>query len=305
LRKNTNYSNLIFNAASQLERFLEMGSDSHSSSENAGGNPPEYLEHSIWPFLIAMAVGAAMVGLFLLVKGVIYPAALLLMLSFGAVLGGFLYSDTRHWRSEISKSLGKTPAGGVLGPFPVDISLTVQLIILTEILLFGGAFAMYFAIRVQFPYWPPAGAPVLDDTIAKIQTLVLISSSVLVEWALWQLKRGHQKQFRIGLVGTTLLASLFPILQFGFEWPHLILDKVLTPASGFFGATFFLLTGIHGAHVVAGVIAYLYTDSRAFMGQYSPKNYGFAEATSTYWHFVHIIWLLLFALLWQGSRMIG
>ena len=280
-----------------------MSSDSHPPSDEAEN--PEYLEHSIWPFLIAMAVGAAMTGLFLLVKGVVYPAALLLMLSFGAVLAGFLYSDTRHWRTEISRSIAKAQAGGVLGPFPVDISLTVQLIILTEVLLFGGAFAMYFAIRLQFPSWPPAGAPILDDTIAKVQTLVLISSSILVEWAIWQLKRGHQKAFRLGLIGTTILASLFPILQFGFEWPHLILNKILTPSSGFFGATFYLLTGIHGAHVVAGVIAYLYTDSRAFMGQYSPKNYGFAEATSTYWHFVHIIWLLLFALLWQGSRILG
>jgi len=303
--ENANYRNLIFAAAAHLERFREMGSASHPSSDELEESSPEYLEHSIWPFLIAMAVGAAMVGLFLLVKGVVYPAAFLLMLSFAAVLGGFLYSDTRHWRSAVSQTLGKAQAGGVIGPFPVDINLTIQLIILTEILLFGGAFAMYFAIRVQFPYWPPAGAPILDDTIAKAQTLILISSSILVEWAIWQLKKGHQHRFRVGLVGTTILASLFPILQFGFEWPHLILDKILTPSSGFFGATFFLLTGIHGAHVVAGVIAYLYTDSRAFMGQYSPKNYGFAEATSTYWHFVHIIWLLLFALLWQGSRIIG
>jgi len=280
-----------------------LGSDSHISHGHEE-NPPEYLEHSIWPFVIAMAIGVAMVGLFLLFKGFLLPAGLLLMFTFAAVLGGFLYSDTRNWRSNVAKSLGKVPAGGVLGPFPVDISLTVQLIILTEILLFGGAFAMYFAIRLQFPSWPPAGAPILDDSIARIQTLVLISSSVLVEWAIWQLKRGHQGAFRAGLIGTTILASLFPILQFGFEWPHLILGGILTPSSGFFGATFFFLTGIHGAHVVAGVIAYIYTDTRAFMGQYTPKNYGFAEASSTYWHFVHIIWLLLFALLWQGSRLL-
>ena len=299
------YLNLIFVAASHVERLLEMESDSHASSEQLEESSPEYLEHSIWPFLVAMAVGAAMTGLFLILKGFLWPAALLLMLSFAGVLGGFLYSDTRNWRSAVSKSFGRIPTGGGIGPFPVDINLTVQLIILTEILLFGGAFAMYFAIRLQFPFWPPAGAPILDDTIAKVQTLILISSSILVEWSIWQLKQGRQKAFRFGLVGTTILGSLFPILQFGFEWPHLILDKILTPTSGFFGATFFLLTGIHGAHVVAGVIAYVYTDFRAFMGQYSPKNYGFAEASSTYWHFVHIIWLLLFALLWQGSRIFG
>jgi cytochrome c oxidase subunit 3 len=281
-----------------------MGSTTETSKPTSEATP-EYLEHSIWPVLIAMAVGVAMAGLFFLLKRLVLPAGILMMLSFGTVLGGFLYSDTRNWRSAISNSFGRIPPGTVLGPFPVDISLTVQLIILTEVLLFGGAFAMYFAIRIQFPFWPPAGTPILDDSIARIQTLVLISSSILVEWAIWQLKRGHEKAFKFGLIGTTLLASLFPILQFGFEWPHLLLNIIITPSSGFFGATFFLLTGIHGAHVVAGVIAYTYTDIRAFMGQYSPKNYGFVEASSTYWHFVHIIWLLLFALLWQGSRLLG
>jgi len=280
-----------------------LGSGTETSKQPEE-NAPEYLEHSAWPVLIALAVGVAMVGFFFLLKGLVFPASILMMLAFGAVLAGFLYSDTKNWRSSILHSFGRIPPGTVLGPFPVDISLTVQLIILTEILLFGGAFAMYFAIRIQFPFWPPAGAPILDDSIARIQTLVLISSSVLVEWAIWQLKKGNQKAFKHGLIGTTILASLFPILQFGFEWPHLLLNKILTPASGFFGATFFLLTGIHGAHVVAGVIAYSYTDIRAFMGQYSPKNHGFVEAASTYWHFVHIIWLLLFALLWQGSRLV-
>ena len=174
-----------------------MGTDTDTSPAHAEDKTPEYLEHSAWPVLIAMAIGVAMVGLFLLVKGFILPAAILMMFSFGAVLAGFLYSDTRNWRRAISKSPGRTPPGTNLGPFPVDISLTIQLIILTEILLFGGAFAVYFAIRLQFPVWPPAGAPILDDSIARIQTLILISSSVLVEWAIWQLKTRKPKSFQI------------------------------------------------------------------------------------------------------------
>jgi cytochrome c oxidase subunit III len=266
---------------------------------------PEYLEHSAWPVLIALATGVALTGLFFLLKGLVLLAGILMMLSFGGVLVGFLYSETKNWAFAVGKSLPRLPRDTVLGPFPVDISLTIQIIILTELLLFGGAFGMYFAIRLHFPFWPPAGSPILDDFIARIQTLILISSSVLVEWAIWQLKQGRQRAFKAGMVGTTILGSLFPILQFGFEWPHLILNNILTPATGLFGATFFLLTGIHGAHVVAGVIAYVYTDIRAFMGQYSPKNHGFVEATSTYWHFVHIIWLVLFALMWQGGRLLG
>lgn len=281
-----------------------MGIAAEASPKHPEEHFPEYMEHSIWPVLIALATGVALTGLFFLLKGLVLLAGFLMMLSFGAVLLGFLYSDTRNWSSAV-KSLPRLPRDTVLGPFPVDISLTIQIIILTELLLFGGAFGMYFTIRAQFPFWPPTGTPILDDFIARIQTLILISSSVLIEWAVWQLKQGRQKAFKVGLVGTTILGSLFPILQFGFEWPHLILNHILTPASGFFGATFFLLTGIHGAHVVAGVIAYVYTDIRAFMGQYSPKNHGFVEATSTYWHFVHIIWLILFALMWQGSRLLA
>lgn len=275
-----------------------------SHTHDAGQHVPEYYEHSIWPALIAFSAGIALTGLFLALKGFIVLAGLLMMASFVIVLGGFLYSDTRNWASAVMK-LGRIPRDTIVGAFPVDINLTIQLILLTELLLFGGAFGMYFAIRSHVPIWPPAGAPILDDFIPRLQTLILISSSVLIEWAVWQLKLGRLLAFKVGLVGTTVLGSLFPVLQFGFEWPQLLLGGILTPANGFFGASFFLLTGIHGAHVLAGIIAYMFVVVRSFMGQYSAKNYGFVEATSTYWHFVHIIWLFLFALLWQGSRIVG
>jgi len=276
------------------------------SLQNDGNSSvPEYYEHSIWPALIAFTTGITLTGLFLLMKGFILPAGALMSISFLIVLAGFLYSDTRNWASVISKSLGRLPRDTVIGAFPVDINLTIQLILLTELLVFGGAFGMYFTIRARFAFWPPPGAPILDDFIPRIQTLILISSSILIEWSVWQLKKGKNEAFKAGLVGTTVLGSLFPILQFGYEWPRLLLNGILTPSDGFFGASFFLLTGIHGAHVIAGVIAYVFVGTRAFMGQYSPKNHGFVEATSTYWHFVHIIWLLLFALLWQGSRILG
>ena len=263
---------------------------------------PEYYENSIWPALIAFATGLAAVGFFFLMKRQVLVAGFLMVLASAVILGGFLFSDTRNWASSISK-LGRIPRDTLVGSFPVDINLTIQIIIMTELLLFGGAFGMYFAIREQFAIWPPPGTPILDDFVARVLTLILISSSILVEWAIWQLKQGKMKAFKVGLIGTTILGSLFPILQFGVEWPHLLLNNILTPATNFFGATFYLLTGIHGAHVLVGVIAYCYTDVRAMMGQYSPKNHGFVEATSTYWHFVHIIWLFLFALMWQGSRL--
>ncbi len=266
---------------------------------------PEYYEHSIWPALIGLGTGVGLTGLFLLLKGLSLLGGLIMAGTALGLLFAFLYHDIRSWAAAVPKSFGRIPRDTVLGPFPVDINLTIQIVILTELLLFGGAFGMYFALRLSLPAWPPPRTPILDDFIPRIQTLALISSSVLVEWALWQLKQGRIKAFKVGLIGTTILGSLFPLLMFGFEWPHLLLDGILTPATNFFGASFFLLTGIHGAHVLAGVFAYIIADVRAFLGQYSPRNYGYIEATSTYWHFVHIIWLFLFALLWQGGRILG
>jgi len=274
-------------------------------SASSHPHPPEYYERTYWPAAIGLGTGVALTGLFLLMKGFVFPAAALLAFSFVGVLAAFLYHDTKSWRTAIVTSLGRIPRDGVLGPFPVDVNLTIQIVILTELLLFGGAFGMYFAGRAGFAIWPPPGAPILDDFIPRLQTLILISSSVLIEWSIWQLRRGREKTFKVGLVGTTVLGSFFPILQFGLEWPYLLLNNVLTPSSGFFGASFFLLTGIHGAHVIAGVLGFCVAVARGLMGQYSARNYGFVEATSTYWHFVHIIWLLLFALLWQGSRIMS
>ena len=83
-----------------------------------------------------------------------------MVLASAAILGGFFYSDTKNWSSTISK-FGKIPRDTLVGAFPVDINLTIQIIIMTELLLFGGAFGMYFAIREQFAIWPPQGTPIL------------------------------------------------------------------------------------------------------------------------------------------------
>ena len=169
---------------------------------------PEYYENSIWPALVAFATGLAAVGFFFLMKRMILVAGFLAVLASAVIIAGFFYSDTRNWTSAISK-LGKIPRDSLVGSFPVDINLTIQIIIMTELLLFGGAFAMYFAIREQFVLWPPPGTPILDDFIARVQTLILISSSILVEWAIWQLKQGKMKAFKAGLIGTTILGAGF------------------------------------------------------------------------------------------------
>jgi len=74
-----------------------------------------------------------------------------------------------------------------------------------------------FVIRVRFAIWPSIRAPIHDDFIQRIQTLILISGGVLIEWAIWQLKQGRRRASKAGLIGTTVLGSLFPILQFEYK----------------------------------------------------------------------------------------
>jgi heme/copper-type cytochrome/quinol oxidase subunit 3 len=247
-----------------------------------------------------LSTGVLVVGVILLLKGLSPVAGVLLVGYFAAVIVAFIYHDVTKWSSVIRRSLGRVPKGSIIGPNEVDIGLTIQMLLFTEFVFFGGAFGMYFYIRSTFPLWPPAGAPVLDDFIPRLQTLILISSSILIEWAVWQIRQGNQGRFKAGLIGTTVLGSLFSVLQLGVEYPHLIFNSILTPASGFFGASFYLLTGVHGSHVIAGIVAYSVASARALVGHYSERNYGFVEAAATYWHFVHIIWLFLFALIWHG-----
>jgi heme/copper-type cytochrome/quinol oxidase subunit 3 len=272
----------------------DSGSEAHTI-------PPHY-HYSIWPAIVGLSAGVLVAGVILLLKGFSMIAGLVLVGYFTAVLVSFFAYDTRKWSSWVSKSLGRIPRGSIIGPYPVDIGLTIQMLLFTEFVFFGGAFGTYFYIRSSFPAWPPPNyVGILDDFIPRVQTLVLITSSILIEWAIWQLKRGRQTAFRIGLIVTTILGSMFSVLQLGFEYPHLLYELNFTPASGFYGASFYILTGIHGAHVLAGIAAYLVTTTRALAGHYSQRNYGFVEAAGTYWHFVHIIWLFLFALIWHGA----
>ncbi len=284
-----------------MEQAPEKARSTDAAVDAGHAEAPYHYQYSLWPAIVGLSAGLLAVGVILLLKGVSVLASVLLIGYFAAVIAGFIYHDVSKWSTVVAKSLGRIPKGSIIGPYGVDIALTVQMLLFTEFVFFGGAFGMYFFLRSHFPVWPPPGAPVLDDFIPRVQTLILISSSIMIEWALRQIQRGKQTAFKIGLVATTILGSMFSVLQLGVEYPHLIFNSILTPASGFYGASFYILTGIHGSHVIAGIAAYCVASVRALLGQYSERNYGFVEAVGTYWHFVHIIWLFLFALIWHAG----
>jgi heme/copper-type cytochrome/quinol oxidase subunit 3 len=194
-------------------------------------------------------------------------------------------------------------AGGTPGEFHEigDVGFPTALFLLSEIAFFGGAFVAYFYLRSAYAVWPPEGLHHLDVAIPSIQTGLLIVSSIMIEWSTAGVKKGNQTAVKFGFLGAVILGLGFVVIQMGYEWPNLLTTGELTPRDGLFGASFFLLTGIHGVHVIAGVIANSVVTIKAFRNQFDEKNHGFLEAAGTYWHFVHIVWLFLFAFLWQDG----
>lgn len=125
-------------------------------------------------------------------------------------------------------------------------------------------------------------------------TVILLSSSVTVHFAHSAIKSNHRKAFNNWLGLTVVLGIVFIILQ-AWEYHHAYSELGLTLKSGIYGATFFMLTGFHGAHVTLGTFMLLVMWLRSVLkGHFKPDdNFGF-EAASWYWHFVDVVWVGLF-----------
>ena len=259
---------------------------------------------SYWPAIIGLATGGiAVTGALMILSGFSLLLGAAMGILFLILILAFLRDEIPKWPKVTANSLKTLREGGVTEDFQEvgGVGFPVAIFLLTEVMLFAAAFGMFFYLRSGYPVWPPPDAPQLNILIPSIQTGFLITSSVMIEYATSAVKRGNQNGVKYGFLGAVILGALFFAVQFGFEWPNLLLTGELLPSDGLFGASFFLLTGFHGVHVLAGVMANAIVMIRAFMGQFSEKSHGFLESAGTYWHFVHIVWLFLFAFLWQGG----
>jgi cytochrome c oxidase subunit III len=154
------------------------------------------------------------------------------------------------------------------------------------------------------PGWPVAG-PGIESTftpmgawgIPAINTLILLSSGATVTWAHWGLKKNNRGQLVLGLLLTIALGMLFLGLQ-AYEYHHAYTEYNLKLTTGAYGATFFMLTGFHGFHVTLGTIMLIVIFVRALKGHFTPDHHFGFEAVSWYWHFVDVVWLLLFVLVY-------
>ena len=166
--------------------------------------------------------------------------------------------------------------------------LGILLFIISEIMLFGAFFAAYFFIRVvSADGWPPGeGLPV---AVAAINAAILLSSSVTMHWTDVSAKRGNQMAMRVGIVTTFLLGLTFLFIQIN-EYLHL----GFTPKTSASASVFFGLTGLHGAHVVIGLLLLWMSAVRIFKGKVGPDHHRGLEVPGIYWHFVDAMWIVVF-----------
>jgi heme/copper-type cytochrome/quinol oxidase subunit 3 len=176
-----------------------------------------------------------------------------------------------------------------------NCKLGIWLFLASEVMLFGALFSTYIILRVGAPVWPQGELSVL---LGAINTVILISSSVTMVMAWATLKMNDFAKHRLYLIATFVLAGVFLVNKY-FEYAeHLHAGEV--PAHSTFLAIYYTLTGLHGLHIVGGMIVMAYfIGPGAALWRRSPEQFANRiEATGLYWHFVDLVWIFLFPVLY-------
>ncbi|MCZ6596333.1 MAG: heme-copper oxidase subunit III [Planctomycetota bacterium] len=171
----------------------------------------------------------------------------------------------------------------------------IWLFLATEVMFFTGLIGAYVVLRSGASSWPnPADR--LAVGITAFNTFVLIASSWLMVRALFAAKRGDRSGLLRWLAATIVVGSLFVGIQV-YEYLELVKHGSL-PEVDIFWSTFYLMTGFHGSHVVAGVIWLICVWFSALRGKYTANNHLGVELVGLYWHFVDLVWVFLFTVVY-------
>lgn len=176
--------------------------------------------------------------------------------------------------------------------------------LLTEILLFGVLFLLYSVFRSTHAQAFHNAAAELDTTVGALNTLILLTSSMTMALAISATQKGKMRAATIGLCLTLLLAAWFLVNKY-FEWsakihhgtyPNSPELEIRDYGEGLFYSLYYVMTGLHGLHVVGGIVVMSLMLVLIRRGRVNPGDYGKLENTGLYWHLVDIIWIFLFPL---------
>lgn len=195
--------------------------------------------------------------------------------------------------------------------------LGMWLFLAQEIMFFGGLFAVYLVYRFKYPEAWAAGSGDLNIYLGTFNTVVLLVSSLTMAMSVWSAQTGRQRNLLQYLFTTLVLGSTFLVVKF-FEyrdkWIHhhvpgrdFAFHSVHSPGADesnvqLFYTLYFIMTGMHALHMVIGAGLLIWLIVLAWKGKFGPHSFMKMELTGFYWHFVDIVWVFLFPLLYLINR---
>ena len=183
--------------------------------------------------------------------------------------------------------------------------LGMWVFLLSEVMFFTSLIGTYIILRFAHPdHWTEPGV-VLNVALTAVNTFFLICSSVTMVKAFAAIQQGDQKGLKLWLLATILIGASFVGIQ-AYEYYSLATHEGFVPAldayaaegGPLYGATFYAMTGFHGAHVSIGVLCLIFVYIQSVRGAYSVQDHEGVEVIGLYWHFVDLVWIILFTIVY-------
>jgi cytochrome c oxidase subunit III len=191
-------------------------------------------------------------------------------------------------------------------------SLGMWVFLVTEVLFFGGMFTAYVIYRSIYRRAFEGASNLLDIRLGAFNTAVLILSSLTMALAVWAASQGKKKLIVVFLVLTIVLGATFlgvKVIEYRDKFvhhevpgPHFVVPHGLPPQSELFFSLYFCMTGLHALHMVVGIGLLSWLIAKARRGAFSPRYNTPVDMVGLYWHFVDIVWIFLFPLLYLLGR---
>ena len=269
----------------------------------AGAKNHDYhiLAPDIWPFVGAISALTFTSGMVMFMHQDAFPTAWPIVLGLG--IAG-LIATFFGW---FSKVVNEAESGDHTPVVQLHMRYGMILFIASEVMFFAGWFWAWFDFSL-FPselseviggVWPPAAIEAVMDPfdLPLLNTLILLCSGTTVTWAHHSLIHGDRDGLKKGLWLTVVLGVLFTAIQI-YEYGHAPFDF----GGNTYSSAFYMATGFHGFHVLIGTIFLIVCLRRAYLGHFTPRQHFGFEAAAWYWHFVDVVWLFLFLVVyvWGG-----
>ncbi|MGV6872645.1 cytochrome c oxidase subunit 3 [Pseudochelatococcus sp. B33] len=257
------------------------------------------VDPSPWPLIGAVSAFVLAVGAIMTMKDLTLAGLHVGPYVFGAGIIGVLYTMVAWWTDVVNEA----QRGDHTRVVQIHHRYGMILFIVSEVMFFVAWFWAFFdaslfpgeAIQFQRAevtggHWPPVGIETFDPWhLPLLNTLILLTSGTTVTWAHHALLHDDREGLKQALWLTVALAVLFTIVQ-AYEYSHAHFDF----SGNIYGATFFMATGFHGAHVIIGTIFLAVCLLRVYLGHFTPRQHLGFEFAAWYWHFVDVVWLFLF-----------